>query len=414
VGYRGTHDRPFWKDDPSLNSPEKRGEMISKAIATQVAMIREKQPEAMIIANLWMEGSFLYHDGHLGIPDDVVLVWETGGIGVPRDNGKVKAGDGLYYHTMMYTGYYGWHNQLSEMIRPERIYREVGRFARAGATRFFLVNLSDVRPVPLTTDCVMKFVWDATPYLDRSPAENAAAFYLDWSRRQFGDAVAAEVAALSAGYFDLPYHMREMKRPYPLTGDAWFHRTVRIEQQSLAKLLKENTALPAGAIERARETLKVFEASRESLECLNDEAARLEPRIPAERRDFYRGHLRVQLGLHRYSNEMAGAHARAILAMADGKNDEALTEMKAALAAAEAAIAARRMGEYGRWRDWCRGDWLVSFPVTRDVLRTNIALIKGEMPPPVRDFKGWPEIHHYQERFSENFPFLNPDTMPER
>lgn len=414
VGYRGTHDHPFWKDDPSLDTPEKRGELISKAIATQVAMIREKQPNAMITANLWMEGSFLYHAGHLEIPDDVVLVWETGGIGVPRDNGKVRAGDGLYYHTMMYTGWNGLHNQLSEMIRPERIYREVGRFVQAGATRFFLVNLSDVRPVPLTTDCTMKLVWDASPYLERSPQENADAFYLDWSRRQFGDTVAADVAALCKGYFDLPYHKRGgLGRPYAVSGDAWFHRPIRLEHGQLVKVLRGEATLSPKAGERARATLVVFDASRESLERLDEAAAQLEPRIPAARRDFFRGHLRAQLALHRHSNEMAGAKSRAMLALLDGKNDLALAEMENALAAAEAAIEARRMGEYGRWRDWYRGDRLVSFPATRDMLRTNIALMKGETPPPVRSVERFPEMYDYQERFSENFPFLYPDTPSE-
>jgi hypothetical protein len=414
VGYRGTHDHPFWKDDPSLDTPEKRGELISKAIATQVGMIREKQPNATITANLWMEGSKMVHDGHLTIPGGVTLVWDTGGIGIPRDNGTVKPGQGLYYHTMMYSGWYGWHNQLTEMIRPERMYREIGRFASAGATRYFLVNLSDVRPVPLTTDCAMKLVWDASPYLNRSPKENAEAFYLDWSRRQFGDAFAAEVAALCAGYFDIPYHTRTMQRDrYPLSGDAWFHRAIRVEQQELTKVLRDEAALSPGLSERARVRLDFHKTSRGPLQRLNEDAVRLESRIPAERLDFFRGHLRAQIALHLYSNDMIGAHARAILALADGTKHEALAEMKASLAAAEAAIAARRMGEYGRWRDWYRGDRLVCYPATRDMLRTNVALMTGENPPPVRGAQGYPEMYQYQEQVSENFPFFYPDSLPQ-
>ncbi|MBE7558911.1 glycosyl hydrolase 115 family protein [bacterium] len=201
VGYRGKHDRPFWVDDPSLDSPEKRGALISRAIAAQVEMIRKKQPDAMIISNLWMEGATLYHAGHIEIPTGVVLVWPDDGAGVPRDGGQVKAGQGVYYHTAMLSS---WHNQLSEMVPPGRIYAELGRFVRAGATRFFLVNLSDVRPVPLSTDCAMKFVWDASAYIEKSDQENRDAFLLDWSRRQFGAAMAAEVARVYGGYFDLP------------------------------------------------------------------------------------------------------------------------------------------------------------------------------------------------------------------
>ena len=120
------------------------------------------------------------------------------------------------------------------------------------------------------------------------------------------------------------------------------------------------------------------EAAQESLERLDETATRLENRIPCDHRELYRGHLRLQLVMHRHANHMEGAHARAILALGNGKKDQALTEMKDSLTAAEIAIAAMRLGEYGKWRDWYRGDLLQSFPVTRDVLRTNITLMTGK------------------------------------
>ena len=149
VGYRGKHDRPFWADEPELKTPELRGAVVTRAIAKQVELIRKADPLAMIIANLWMEGAELIQAGHLTLPEGVVQVWPDDGSGIIRDNGTVKAGQGIYYHTAMLNGHA---NQLSEMVNPGRIYGELGRFARAGATNFFLVNVSDVRPVPLSTD----------------------------------------------------------------------------------------------------------------------------------------------------------------------------------------------------------------------------------------------------------------------
>ena len=64
VGYRGKHDRPFWVDEPGMNTAEARGAAITKAIARQVELIREVDPKAMIIANLWMEGAGMMHAGH--------------------------------------------------------------------------------------------------------------------------------------------------------------------------------------------------------------------------------------------------------------------------------------------------------------------------------------------------------------
>jgi hypothetical protein len=118
VGYRGQHDRPFWTVEQGLDTPEARGELISRAMARQVAMIRQVQPRATIIANLWHEGAQLYHRSCLKLPPGVVLVWPDDGTGMLVDDGKVQAGQGAYYHTAMFS-HRG--NQLCEMVPPRRI-----------------------------------------------------------------------------------------------------------------------------------------------------------------------------------------------------------------------------------------------------------------------------------------------------
>ncbi len=398
VGYRGKHDRPFWVDDPSLNTDEKRGALITKAIATQVKMIRKHQPDAMIISNLWMEGATLYHKGYIQIPEGVVLVWPDGGDGIPRDDGHVGAGQGVYYHTAMLSGV---HNQLSEMVPPGRIYCELGRFVRAGATKFFLVNVSDVRPVPLSTDCAMRFVWDASAYIDKSDQENMDACFLDWSRREFGDAVAPAVAELYAGYFNLPYHRRDTR-----TGDQWFHTTTRVLNRDLAASIRSGTPISATAVARARRAAEMVDACRPLLDQLAAKARELEPRVPADRRDFFRGHVRSQVELHRASNAMLGAVCTAVLHAASGSRDAVVSDLGASVRACEEALGSLRMAQYGRWRDWFRGDRFMGTPVTRDALRATQALWQGQTPPPARAVEGYTEVYQYQERFADHFPFL--------
>ncbi len=208
VGYRGKHDRPFWADEPGVDTPEARGALITKAIARQVEMIRRVQPKAAVITNLWDEGAGLYRAGHLKLPPGVTVVWPDDGTGVIRDQGLARPGQGIYYHTAMLS----WQtSQLGEMVNPGRIAREVGRLVRAGATEFFLVNVSDIRPVPLSTDFAMKMAWQAEPFLRRSEAENRAVFLHDWCARQYGPEVADRAAALYDQFFDIPY-MREPTR----------------------------------------------------------------------------------------------------------------------------------------------------------------------------------------------------------
>lgn len=206
VGYRGKHDRPFWYDDPDLKTPEEQGAVISNAIAKQVEMIRKVHPKAPIITNLWDEGAEMYRAGYIKIPEDITIVWPDNGAGIIRDRknvqiptgffrfvvenptnllanapGRVKSGQGIYYHTAMLNGHA---NQLTEMVDPARIYMEIGRFVDTGATEFFLVNVSDIRPVPLSTDCVMDLVWNAEPYKGKTAEQNSANFLADWSERQ--------------------------------------------------------------------------------------------------------------------------------------------------------------------------------------------------------------------------------------
>jgi hypothetical protein len=190
VGYRGKGDQPFWTNEKDMTDPVQRGDVITRAIAKQVELVRKVNPDADIIANMWSEGAEMFHQGLIKLPEGVTLVWPDKGNGMIQDNGQVKAGQGIYYHTAMLNGRC---NQLTEMVNPGRIYNQVGRFVKAGATKFFLVNVSDVRPVPLSTDCAMKFAWNANPYMGKTDEQNMMAFYKDWSARQFGDKVNEQV-----------------------------------------------------------------------------------------------------------------------------------------------------------------------------------------------------------------------------
>ena len=57
----------------------------------------------------------------------------------------------------------------------------------------------------------MRFAWNAAPFLDKSDGENMKAYLLDWSRREFGKDVAAEVAAIYAEYFNIPYQRDDQR-----------------------------------------------------------------------------------------------------------------------------------------------------------------------------------------------------------
>jgi hypothetical protein len=400
VGYRGKHDRPFWADEPALKTPEARGDVITRAIAKQVELIRRVQSNAPCIANLWVEGADLYQQGHLKLPAGVTVVWPDDGTGLIRDKGRVQAGQGTYYHTAMLNGQA---NQLTEMVNPGRIYSELGRFAKAGATEYFLVNVSDIRPVPLSTDCAMRFVWNAAPYRDQDDRQNMEAHYADWSRREFGAEVAAKVAALYNQYFDIPYHRRTQR-----FGDNSLVSRLRDLDQQAAPLIGRNQPLPQALLDQARVELKFVGESKAQVETVASGAAALFSEIPAERRDYFQAHVVTPAQIHRQLVEMLESYATAIEAHAAGDKPRAIASAEAALRAADTLTAALHKAEYGKWAKWYSGERFVGLDTTRDRVRRLVAGLRGEPAPLLRTGRGYPELYEYQERFRENFPLLYP------
>ena len=161
VGLRGLSDSSYASLDPSVrNNDPLLGQRISEAIADQMKIVRAKYPNAQFVTDLWQEGARLMQEGYLKIPPEVTLVWADTGYGDMQDGGKVAAGQGMYFHVAMMNGQA---NQLSEMVSVKIIQSEIGRYIKAGATSYFLVNTSDIRPVAMTTRAVMEMAWGGVP-----------------------------------------------------------------------------------------------------------------------------------------------------------------------------------------------------------------------------------------------------------
>jgi hypothetical protein len=358
----------------------------------------------MIIANLWMEGADMMHAGHLKLPEGVVQVWPDDGTGIIRDNDMVKVGQGTYYHTAMLNG---TANQLSEMVNPARISHELGRFARAGATNFFLVNVSDVRPVPLSTDFAMRLAWNAAPWLARSDSENQEAFLTDWSRRQFGPQLAEDIAAIYARYFDIPYQRADQRK-----GDNAAHSMLRKLANTMVPRLQVGKPPSAAAQKSIGDAQQFAATNRVYVEQLVAAATALEPRVPAERRDFFQANVLTPFSIHLYSLEMLESYCKAMTAYGENQKPQAIAALEQSLAATDQLFAVMRRAETGKWARWYFGERFVGLEANRDRMRVALALLRGEPEPPVHASFGYPELYQYQEPFSPNFPLLYP-RLPE-
>ena len=182
--------------DPSVRGNDALlGKRISDAIAVQMKIVRARYPKAQFVTDLWQEGARLMDEGYLKIPPEVTLVWADTGYGDMQDGGKVAAGQGMYIHVAMMNGQA---NQLSELVPVGVIQEELGRYIKAGATSYVLVNTSDIRPVAMTARALMETAWGGVP-AQLAGADDA--YYHRWAAEEFGAKSADAIAQSLQGVF---------------------------------------------------------------------------------------------------------------------------------------------------------------------------------------------------------------------
>ena len=378
VGLRGRYDRPFWEDvTDAPKSEEGRARLIHEAIGRQIEIVRHErpQPPPEFILNTWMEGSGLVRGGALDVPPDVVRVWADNGRGMIEDGGKIHAGDGVYYHTGV-IGRNG--NNLSERVPVDRIARELGRAVKAGATRYLMLNPSDIRPVAMTTRAVMELAWNARPWT-ASATDASEDFLMRWSREEFGEEAAPAVVQYYKAYFDAParYTSAEAETISDVF-EQWCARELLLriihrDETSPVRFasylgVNNTTAYGARVAAICREAEPRWQRA-----CLFGERAMAY--VPASRRDFFQAHVLTQARLHLHATQMLAAVAEAASPKLQaparyGKIDGAIVSLRA-------IQADLREAEYGQWAGfYTLGDWFVDIPLTlrlAEVCRTHLA-----------------------------------------
>jgi hypothetical protein len=421
VGLRGLSDVSYAAFDPNVRGNDKAlGELITKAIADQMQIVRSLRPDAKFITSLWMEGARLVQQGYLKIPPEVATVWPDTGYGYLQDKGLVTAGQGAYYHVAMMNFKA---NQLTEMVPVERIDSELGRYIKAGATHYLLLNTSDIRPVPMTMKAVMNAAWKGLP---RDAAGESDRFYEQWSSEEFGAKAAMQVAQIYKQYFAAPAHLpgEEPALPY---GDQYYHTEARrflLEHMvgfplyflpgqaptwvtpRVFSQLAENSTLP-GLSEALKGEIQRCGEAQPRWDALWKKAVAAEQLVTPERRPFYRAHVLAMIAIDRESNHTLQSLAQAIQQAEKGETVQARTEAQHALQALEEISKAEADAEYGKWKGWYRGDWLTGIARTRELLQIFAKQLEdpwSPMPPPVY-WTGWEayyHIMHYQgERTAE-------------
>lgn len=410
VGLRGLSDVSYASMDPAVRDDNKAlGRLISKAIAGQVQIVRSIRPDAQFVTNLWQEGARLQQQGDLTIPSEVHTVWADAGWGYLQDHGEVKSGEGAYDHIAMMNGRA---NQLTEMVPIDRSFSEMGRYIKAGATFYYLVNTSDIRPVTMSMRAVMDAAWEGLP---KGP-DPVGAFYNRWATEEFGKDAAPKLATLYKDYYAAPAYNGEPKHEY---GDQYYHtvaRSLLLSYMTDAPLYtlpgqapkwepprlllpttggyrpsgKEwlNRALP-NEIQRCGDAQSRWDA-------VWKEALSIEPMIPAERRPFYHAQVLSMIAIDRESNRMLYLVAKALQEAQQNQKAQAHADVSRSLAAFDEIARQESQAEYGKWQHWYRGDWLTGIYRTRQIIAVLDKFLddpETHMAPPLL-WDGWEAYYH--------------------
>jgi hypothetical protein len=414
IGLRGLSDEPYSALDPAVRGNDHaQGQLISKAISDQIRIVRSKYPNAVFITDLWMEGAKLMRQGDLVIPKEVTTVWPDTGYGDMQDNGQVTAGQGAYIHVAMFNNIA---NQLSELTPVDRIFSSLGRFQKAGATAFLLVNTSDIRPVTMGASAVLDFGWKG------ATIGSSDEFYQNWSSEEFGPKVAPRLAAVYKAYFGAPARLpAPFNYPY---GDNYYHTMARELMRSVMVQwptyslpgqapdwtkpgVRHAPYDPNWAEKQAEHEMEACGGAQPRWDAVWKQAEAAAPYVTPERRSFYQAGVLTMIAINRESNQMLLSLARAIVALHKGDHAAAISNANDALLAVDQIRQEEAEAEYGKWRNWYHGDWLTGVNRTRQLLQSFTLFLKNPdapVPAPIElnNWEAYYHIQHYQGQRSVN------------
>lgn len=246
LGLRGANDSPMIPN----GTVEQSMELLDKIVKVQRQLIAEEiNSDPSMVPQLWCPYKEVqeYYERGLRVPDDVTILWCDDNWGnlrrVPTQEELERAGGaGIYYHFDFHGGprSYEWLN----CIEISKIWEQMNLADKYGATRIWIVNVGDLKPMELPISFFLDYAWNP----DDWPLERLPEYARLWAAQQFGPEYAAEIAELLTKY--TKYNAR--RKPELLAPDTYSHvnfgeadRIVDEYNQLAAKAEHFSTLLPA-------------------------------------------------------------------------------------------------------------------------------------------------------------------------
>ena len=194
MGMRGLHDEAM----KGSTDPKDRARTLEKVFEKQRGILTKyKKTKAEKLPQIFVpyKETLDTYDAGLRVPDDITIVWPDDNYGYMKrvsnsQDQKRKGGSGVYYHI----SYLGTpHDNLwIATTAPMLMYYELKKAYDAGANRYWLLNVGDIKPGEVETQMFMDMAWD----FDAFSYDNANSYQAEWLARTFAPSEEAADSSL--------------------------------------------------------------------------------------------------------------------------------------------------------------------------------------------------------------------------
>lgn len=408
IGFRGQGDTPFWSSDPSCDTPEKRGELISGIMREQYDTVQSQIPDAVFCTNLYGEMMELYQEGLLRIPEEVIMIWADNGYGrmvtrrrgnhnprvvsMPPQSLKDK-NHGVYYHVSFYDLQAA--NHITMLPNSMEFVEEELRAAYEGGIRkLWVINASNIKP--------HTFPLDFTANLWYSDSLDAAEHRRRYVEEYYPgkEPVQRKMEQCLDRYFKSTVSFGTNRDEH--AGEQFYNYVTR---DFVHNWMKDGGHEPCtqlfwctGEIEFP-EQISWYQARCEAgsagFAALLRECGEAEAGASLEMRELWEDSVMLQVKIHALCLEGAVLFCQGYQEYSNGKLLEAFYLLGEAAVCYEGADQAMRGREHGKWRDFYGNDCLTDIKETAYCIRRLMGYVRNLGDGP--DFYRWQREVIYSE-----------------
>lgn len=217
TGMRGLHDEAM----RGSTDPTDRARTLEKVFAQQRNILTKyKKKKITDIPQIFVpyKETLDIYDAGLRVPEDITLVWPDDNYGYmkrvsnPAERQR-SGGSGVYYH-LSYCGV-PHDNLWISTTAPMLMYEELLKAYAAGADRYWLLNVGDIKPMEVEMQMFMDMAYD----FDSFSYDNANLKQAEWLAGVFGEEHLATFQYILDHYYRLAWDRKPEFMGYEMEWD---------------------------------------------------------------------------------------------------------------------------------------------------------------------------------------------------